>query len=89
MQPRSARVVAIDWLSGSHNGGATENRKVKLIYRLHYVNAIPVMNLKPPWTVTYFHEDSESKDSLGVVSEIPRDAHGTNHASSTHDWAAR
>jgi len=29
------------------------------------------MNLKPPWTVTSFHEDSESKDLLGVISEIP------------------
>src|SRR5579859_6976902 len=33
-------------LYGSHNGGAVENRKVKLIYGLHSVNAIPVMDMK-------------------------------------------
>ena len=35
-----------DRLSGSHNGGATENGKVKLIYGLYYIDAMDVMTMK-------------------------------------------
>lgn len=31
---------------GSHNGRVKENRKVKVIYGVHWPNAIPVTDLK-------------------------------------------
>ncbi|CAB3697229.1 hypothetical protein LMG27174_03476 [Paraburkholderia rhynchosiae] len=37
---------AMDRQYGSHNGCATVNRKVKVIYGVHSADAIRVMNLK-------------------------------------------
>lgn len=37
---------SVEKLSGSHNGGVTKYRKVKLLYGLHWADVIPVTNLK-------------------------------------------